>query len=93
MQSRRLALLLTAVATLLVEAASPTPPRFSVSLMDTNTSPRVDFAKYAFGKWLSNNPIPADKSRWGGFDELAQFNWAALKDILETTAAQQNPPG
>ena len=93
MQSRRLAALLAAVAPLLMEAASPTPPRFSVGLMDTNTSPRVDFAKYAFGKWLADNPIPADKSRWGGFDELAQFNWAALKDILETTAAKQNPAG
>jgi putative endopeptidase len=93
MRSSRLALLLTTLVPLLMQAASPTPPRFSVALMDTNTSPRVDFAKYAFGKWLADNPIPADKSRWGGFDELAQFNWAALKDILETTAAKQNPQG
>lgn len=76
-----------------MDAAQPTPPRFSVALMDTNTSPRTDFAKYAFGRWLQDNPIPSDKSRWGGFDELAQFNWAALKDILETTAAKSNPPG
>lgn len=93
MRSRRLAVLLTTLVPVLMQAASPTPPRFSVALMDTNTSPRVDFAKYAFGKWLADNPIPADKSRWGGFDELAQFNWAALKDILETTAAKQNPKG
>ena len=62
MRSRRLALLLTTLVPVLMQAASPTPPRFSVALMDTNTSPRVDFAKYAFGKWLADNPIPAGRT-------------------------------
>lgn len=31
---------------------------------------------------MKNNPIPADKSRWGRFDELADHNLYILRDIL-----------
>ncbi len=75
------------------EAGRPVPPRFNVAYMDTTVDPRADFARHAFGRWLQENPIPSDKSRWGGFDELAQYNWAALKNILETTAARSHEPG
>lgn len=68
----------------------PVPPRFSVNNMDRGADPRRDFAKFAFGKWLENNPIPADKSRWGGFDELSQYNWQALKHILESISNGAN---
>lgn len=75
------------------DGGRPVPPRFSVANMDTNADPRVDFARYAYGRWAELNPIPGDKSRWGGFDELAQYNWAALKDILETTSSKTHPMG
>lgn len=75
------------------ESVRPVPPRFSPANMDRTVDPRTDFAQFAFGTWMKNNPIPADKSRWGGFDELAQYNWAALKGILETTAARSYEPG
>jgi putative endopeptidase len=75
------------------ETTRPVPPRFSPANMDTSVDPGVDFSRYAFGTWLKRNPIPADKSRWGGFDELAQYNWAALKSILESTAARPHEPG
>lgn len=71
----------------------PVPPRFDVKLMDTTVDPRADFARFAFGRWQQDNPIPADKSRWGGFDELAQYNWAALKGILDVAAARSHEPG
>ena len=71
----------------------PVPPRFSTANMDQTVAPGADFARYAFGNWLKNNRIPADKSRWGGFDELAQYNWAALKGILETAASRPHEPG
>ena len=81
------------VLPLYAESARPVPPRFSLANMDRSVDPRADFAQFAFGTWMKNNPIPEDKSRWGGFDELAQYNWAALKDILETTAAGSHEPG
>lgn len=75
------------------QAAAPEPPRFSVKNMDRSADPRKDFARFAYGKWLENNPIPSDKSRWGGFDELAQYNWRALQQILEGGATAGNGEG
>ncbi len=71
----------------------PVIPRFSVNYMDTSIDPRINFAGYAWGNWTKNNPIPGDKSRWGSFDELDQFNQAALKGILESVAARTQAPG
>ncbi len=75
------------------DPAPPVPPRFRVALMDTNADPRADFARFAFGRWIRENPIPDDKARWSGFDELAQFNWAALRHILESVSATRHPVG
>jgi len=75
------------------EAAQPVPPRFSVGYMDASVDPRADFARYAFGAWQRNNPVPDDKARWGSFNELEQFNQRALKGILEAAAARPHQPG
>src|ERR1051325_153624 len=68
--------------------APPKVPRFSVENMDRSVDPGTDFYRFAAGHWLQNNPIPADKSRWSGFDELRERNWYLLRNILETAAAQ-----
>src|SRR5216683_2806924 len=54
---------------------------------------RADFARYAFGAWQKNNPVPPDKARWGSFNELEQFNQQALRGILEAAAARPYKPG
>jgi putative endopeptidase len=74
-------------------AAEPVPPRFSTNHMDLAASPKADFSRFAFGAWLQRSSIPADKSRWGAFDELAEYNWAAVRRTLETTAATHHPKG
>ncbi len=78
---------------LATHAASPEPPRFKIEHLDRSADPKSDFARFAFGGWLKNNPIPADKSRWGGFGELSQFNWAALRNLLEEAAANPGAAG
>src|SRR5437867_7318419 len=75
------------------EPARSVPPRFSAGYMDASADPRADFARYAFGAWQKKNPVPADKARWGSFNELEQYNQLALKGILEAAAARAHKPG
>jgi putative endopeptidase len=75
------------------EPAPPVVPRFSTAYMDTTVDPKVDFAHYAWGNWSKHNPVPADKSRWGAFNELDQYNQNALKGILEAVSARSHEPG
>jgi putative endopeptidase len=67
-------------------------PRFTIENMDRTVDPGVDFYRYATGTWLKNNPVPPDKARWGGLDELQQRNWQLIHDILETSAANHSEP-
>jgi putative endopeptidase len=45
--------------------ASPELERYLNSFVDTSVSPRDDFFRYACGKWLHDNPIPANERSWG----------------------------
>ena len=55
--------------------------------MDKTVDPCVNFYQYACGTWMKNNPIPPDKSRWGRFNELAEYNQYVLRDILDQVQA------
>src|ERR1700676_293789 len=57
--------------------------RFSVDMLDKNIDPCNDFYAYACSRWLAHNPIPADRSSWGRFNELAQRGEYIVRDILE----------
>jgi putative endopeptidase len=74
--------------------AEPPVPRFSTNYMDRSVKPATDFYHYANGNWLKNNPIPPDKSRWGGFSELQQRNWFLIHQILDdaTNSTGTNSP-
>ena len=72
--------------------STPAAPRFSVQYMDRSVEPGSDFYRFAAGKWLTNNPVPADKSRWSGFEELQERNWRLIRDILESAAADNSSP-
>ena len=58
--------------------------------MDSSADPCANFYQYACGNWRAKNPIPADQSRWGRFNELHERNLKIARDILEK-AAQPSP--
>ena len=66
---------------------------FSVEFMDLSADPRQDFGRYAAGGWVDANPIPADKSRWGSFDEIGEANAIRLRKLFEDAASKSGEPG
>ena len=64
-------------------------PGINLSLMDNTVSPKNDFFNFVNGTWLKNTEIPADKTRWGSFDELRQNTDKDALAILNDAA--KNP--
>ncbi|MFV3076459.1 M13 family metallopeptidase [Niveispirillum fermenti] len=63
----------------------------STPAVDPGISPCDDFFLHACGPWIKENPIPADRARWGTFDALQQSNQNLLHAILEKAAAGTEP--
>jgi putative endopeptidase len=62
-------------------------------MFDPTCKPCDDFWRYATGTWVDQHPIPADRARWGKFDELSDSNLERLKVILDSAAADPNATG
>ena len=71
-------------------SSSDTPkqiPNFDLTAIDKTVEPCVDFYQYSCGNWMKNNPIPADKTRWGRFNELDEHNLYILRDLVDQAQA------
>ncbi|MDR2222508.1 MAG: M13 family metallopeptidase [Flavobacteriaceae bacterium] len=59
----------------------------ALQYMDTLVKPGDDFFRYVNGTWYDKTEIPADRTRWGSFDELRQNTdkdaLAILKEATE----------
>ncbi|MSU69324.1 MAG: M13 family peptidase [Opitutaceae bacterium] len=51
-----------------------------------------DFYQYVNGGWLKANPIPADQTTWGTFNEIDEGNKVNLHKILDRVAAKSATP-
>jgi putative endopeptidase len=60
--------------------------------MDGSVKPCENFYQYANGGWIKANPVPADKSRWGSFEQVADRNRDILKSILDEVSARKDWP-
>src|SRR3546814_10105459 len=92
------ALVLAAAPQASLQAAQPaaaSTPVYDVGELDPSISACKDFNAYANGKWIAANPIPADRVRWGAFDQLREQSLQAQRGIVETadTGADQAAAG
>src|SRR5205085_11015791 len=70
-------------------AATGAESALDVADLNPSISPCDDFYTYVNGNWLARTIIPADRTRWGGFEEVAARNGRQLKASLEL--AQRDP--
>ncbi len=71
-------------------AKSGSTPGFDIEAMDKTIDPCTDFYQYACGGWRARNPVPADRSGWGRFNELQERNNEILRTLLEQAAANKS---
>ena len=67
----------------------PKNPGINLDLMDKNVKPGNDFFRFVNGTWYDKTDIPADKTRWGSFDELRQNTDKDALAILKEAAADK----
>ena len=60
---------------------------------DDTIAPGDDFYRYVNGSWLSDTPIPSDKSNYGAFTALSDEAEANLRIIIENAAGLGAPEG
>src|SRR5438105_7102439 len=64
----------------------PKLEHFDLKMVDASADPCTDFYKYACGKWMAANPIPADQTWWSVDGPLQIWNEMALRETLEKSA-------
>ena len=60
-----------------------------LSVEDTSVKPGDNFYAFTNGKWLDSFVIPADKSRYGSFDLLAEKSEQRVRKIIDDLAAEK----
>ncbi len=63
---------------------------FNVKQLDNKVSACVNLNQFVNAKWIAANPIPADKTRWGAFDELREKSLKVQHQIVEAAAQHAN---
>jgi len=84
-------LIATGTGSAFAQTAKPqqTKPGINTNLMDKSVKPGDDFFRFVNGTWFDKTEIPADKSRWGSFDELRQNTDKDALAILKEAIADK----
>ncbi|MBU6248933.1 MAG: M13 family metallopeptidase [Xanthomonadaceae bacterium] len=67
-------------------AAPASKSVFDVSELGPASEACQDFNSFVNAKWVAANPIPADRTRWGAFDKLAEDSLNTQHEIVENAA-------
>jgi putative endopeptidase len=73
--------------------AADAGPKLDTAGFDTNVAACTDFYRHANAGWIRDNPIPAEYSSWGVFNELSERHIVVLREILEHDAAANHAAG
>jgi predicted metalloendopeptidase len=65
-------------------------PGIVLDYMDTTADPANDFFRYVNGGWLDKANIPADRGRWGSFDELRKQTSDNMLAILKKSIDEKS---
>lgn len=71
------------------QSSDSSKPGINLNYMDRSVKPGDDFFRFVNGTWYDQTEIPADRTRWGSFDELRQKTDDDMKIILKE--ALNNP--
>lgn len=58
-----------------------------VDNLDRSVAPQQNFFRFVNGQWLERTEIPADRARWGSFDELREAAEQQVLTIIKELAA------
>jgi putative endopeptidase len=61
--------------------------------MKQDVRPGDDFDSFVNGKWVESVDLPADRTRWGSFDELRELSETRMRGIMESLIASNPAPG
>jgi len=61
--------------------------------VDPAVDPGDDFFAYVNGKWVRENPMPAEYSRFGSFDILGEKSTSDVKALVDALVAANPAPG
>jgi len=63
-----------------------------LAALDRAANACADFYQFTCGGWAASHPLPADRPRYGRFDELQERNNQILREIIERAAAKSADP-
>jgi predicted metalloendopeptidase len=74
------------------DASPPLRSGIDLQFVDPSVRPQDDLFRHLSAKWLDSVAIPADRARYGSFDELRDATELQLKQIVEGLAQARDLP-